>query len=221
MDGWLVCVHHRSQDLFLNEKPSQVVHRAPINVPSTEAVVQFAIDRVRKLLIVAALSASPSLLFAQPAAVKPAGARVSPPSGAEIASAARAAALDPGNAVTATILGKRFGFTPSGVAQRSGNGLEMFVGVLENGAAGDETGLPPGRYNILLAQVAGEWKGYAESGGQVAGKAVRTSVGAATTGRMRPTFKEKGWCISGMYYETSGRVGGGKSTIAYPWSICF
>jgi hypothetical protein len=30
------------------------------------------------------------------------------------------------------------------------------IGVMENGAAGDETGLPPGRYNLFAAYVDGQ-----------------------------------------------------------------
>ena len=68
------------------------------------------------------------------------------------------------------------------------------LGVMENGAAGDETGLPPGRYNLFVAYVDGQWRGYAESGGKIVSPAIRTSI-ANVTPTKTPQFKEKGWCF--------------------------
>lgn len=52
----------------------------------------------------------------------------------------------------------------------------QIIGVMENGAAGDETGLPRGRYNLFVAYVDGQWRGYAESGGKIVSPAIRTSI---------------------------------------------
>ena len=75
----------------------------------------------------------------------------------------------------------------------------VFLGVLENGAAGDETGLPPGRYNLYAAQVGGVWKGYAESNGQIVRQAIRASTTPGTPGA-KPQFNERGWCIVAVSY---------------------
>ncbi|MCI0433094.1 MAG: hypothetical protein L0271_05510 [Gemmatimonadetes bacterium] len=122
--------------------------------------------------------------------------RTSPPTGTEIAAAARTATLDQANAGTATLFSKPFKFTPARPA--AGVYLEAgaFLGVLENGAAGDETGLPPGKYNVYVAQVGGQWRGYAESGGQIVRQAIRVTATPGQAGAgAKPTFTEKGWCF--------------------------
>src|SRR5688572_3811635 len=135
---------------------------------------------------------------AQGGAVKSAG-RSAPPSGAEIAAAARAGALDPAKAVTATLLGKPFRFTPARGSETVRVEDGAFLGVLENGAAGDETGLPPGKYNLFATQVGGQWKGYAESNGQIVREAIRASSTTGSAGT-KPYFTERGWCIMYMSY---------------------
>ena len=113
--------------------------------------------------------------------------RVTPPSGAEIAAAARAAALDVANATTATLSGKSFRFTP---ARGNASGNEAFAGVLENGAPGVRTGLPTGRYNVYVARVNGQWKAFAESGGQIVRETLDVTVSPGTPGA-KPYFIEK------------------------------
>jgi len=126
--------------------------------------------------------------------------RTTAPSGAEIAAAARAARLDTGNAATATMFGKPFKFTPAQLptkADKPDDGKGNFLGVLENGAVGDETGLPPGKYNLFFATVNGQPKGYAEANGQIVKEAIRaTSTPAQEGGKGRPQFNEKGWWIN-------------------------
>ena len=132
--------------------------------------------------------------------------RATPPSGAEIPAAARAARLDTGNVGTSTMFGKPFKFTPVQVpakpaqapakADRPGAGGGDFIGVLENGAVGDETGLPPGKYNLFVANVNGQLKGYAEANGQIVKEAIRVTSTPATAGaKGRPQFIEKGWSV--------------------------
>src|SRR5688572_16964008 len=130
---------------------------------------------------------------AQGGGTKALAGRSSAPTGAEIAAAARAGNLDVGNAITATLLSKPFKFTPARVQERTLPQAGVFLGVLENGAAGDETGLPPGKYNLFVAQVGGQWKGYAESNGQIAREAIRVRTDA--TPGAKPQFREQGWCI--------------------------
>jgi hypothetical protein len=75
-----------------------------------------------------------------------------------------------------------------------------YLGVLENGLAGDETGLPAGQYDVFVANVKGSWVGYAVSNGQVVRRAIRTSV-SNTGGSAKPVFSEPGWCVSqGVWY---------------------
>jgi hypothetical protein len=127
-------------------------------------------------------------------------ARAGAPSGAEIAAAARAGRLDHGNAATATLLGKAFKFTPvQATADKSSpeDGKGQFLGVLENGAVGDETGLPAGKYNLFFASVGGQQRCYAEANGQIVGEGLRTTATPAAAGsNARPRFEEKGWCVA-------------------------
>jgi len=133
--------------------------------------------------------------------------RTTPPSGSEIAAAARAARLDPGNAATATMFGKSFKFTPAQVLTKGEpTAVEkgQFLGVLENGAVGDETGLPPGKYNLFVADVNGQLKGYAEANGQIVKEAIRATSHEGAKGR--PQFNEKGWAV--YVYSCQSKLNG-------------
>ena len=126
--------------------------------------------------------------------------RTSKPSGTEIAAAARAARLDTGNVGTATMFGKPFKFIPAQLPTKNdppGDGKGLFLGVLENGAVGDETGLPPGKYNLYYANVNGQPTGYAEANGQFVREAIRTTSTPAAAGtKVKPEFHEKGWWVA-------------------------
>ena len=152
--------------------------------------------------------------------------RTGAPSGAEIAAAARAGRLDPGNAATATLFGKVFKFTPVQTdvdKSAPDDGKGQFLGVLENGAAGDETGLPAGRYNLFFANVGGQQKCYAEANGQIVREGLRTaSTSAAAGSKARPRFEEKGWCV--YVYGCGGHPygsDGGFSVACYWKKTCF
>ena len=122
--------------------------------------------------------------------------RTTAPTGSEIAAAARAARLDTANVATATMFGKPFKFTPAQLpakADKPDDGKGDFLGVLENGAVGDETGLPPGKYNLFVADVNGQLKGYAEANGRIVKEAIRVSSAPGAKGR--PQFIEKGWSV--------------------------
>ena len=159
--------------------------------------------------VVFAVVAGRSTAFAQrgaAVAAAPAG-RNAPPTGAEIAAAARAATLDAANAGRAMLYGQRFVFTPARVSGSSAAESGAYLGVLENGAAGDETGLPPGKYNIFVAKVNTVWKAYAESDGRIVREAIRASASSANAGG-RPRFAETGWCNSVI-------------RMPYEFTICF
>ena len=133
--------------------------------------------------------------------------RTTAPTGAEIAAAARAARLDTGNVATATMFGKPFKFTPAQIpteAEPITEGKGQFLGVLENGAVGDETGLPPGKYNLYVATVNGQLKGYAEANGRIVKEAIRATSHEGAKGR--PQFNEKGWAV--YVYACEGRLNG-------------
>lgn len=136
--------------------------------------------------------------------------RATSPNGSEIAAAARAARLDTGNVATATMFGKPFKFTPAQVrtkADKTDDENGQFLGVLENGAVGDETGLPPGKYNVFVANVNGQLKGYAEANGQIVKEAIRASSTPAQEGaKGRPQFNEKGWTL--YVYTCESRING-------------
>jgi hypothetical protein len=158
--------------------------------------LRFAAAAWFALLLCSGIATNPAV--AQGSAVKAAG-RSTPPNGAEIAAAARSGTLDPAQAVTAALLGKPFKFTPARASAGASTENGVFLGVLENGAAGDETGLPPGKYNLFAAQVGGQWKGYAESNGQIVRQAIRASSTTGSAGT-KPYFTERGWCIMYMSY---------------------
>jgi hypothetical protein len=147
--------------------------------------------------------------------------RAMAPSGSEIAAAARAARLDAGNAATATMFGKPFRFTPAQVparADRPDDGKGEFAGVLENGAAGDETGLPPGKYNLYAANVNGQLRGYAEANGQIVKEAIRATATPASEGaKGRPQFIEKGWSVRVYMCSSYVRLNG-EGYIACRWT---
>ncbi len=134
----------------------------------------------------------------------------SAPTGAEIAQKARAARFDAARAGKGVFEGKPMKLTP---AVLNGVGLEdlkagQVVGLLENGAAGDETGLPPGRYDLFLSYVGQQWHAYAEANGKVVAEAIRTSV---TEGSAPATqFQPKGWCFDIVVYLTP-----------FWWHVCF
>jgi hypothetical protein len=145
--------------------------------------------------------------------------RQTPPTASEIAAAARAATLDPANAVATRIGGKHMKFTPvrcqfplcggSSPTEKAESASDSaFVGVLENEFAGDETSLPPGKYNIFFANVRGQWKAYAEAGGRIIREAVRATAEHKGGAGERPRFSEKGWCI---YVSVAG----------YTWKACW
>jgi hypothetical protein len=59
---------------------------------------------------------------------------------------------------------------------------------------GDRSGLPPGSYNVFLANVDGNWKVYAEAGGQVVAEAASVQERADTPENMPPKFRSGSFC---------------------------
>jgi hypothetical protein len=131
-------------------------------------------------------------------AVPALAARKEKPSGAEIAGRARSAVLDSANTMTGEKSGKKIKLTPATLDQvKSESDLEQgqFMGVLETEALGDETGLPPGKYNLFAAKVGNEWHVYAESGGTIVAEAVHIRAEKQQPGiRKKPEFRAQGWC---------------------------
>jgi hypothetical protein len=134
--------------------------------------------------------------------------------GKEIADKAKGAKLNKGREATAKKDGKRVTFTPADLGKlKSEKDLEggQVVGHLDTELPGDESGLPPGKYNLLLAKEGGKWVVHAESGGQVAGtakdvKVDKHGVGKGQKGKRpdKPKFGEKGWYWEEtyvVYYE--------------------
>ncbi len=139
-------------------------------------------------------------LIAMPAAA----ARRDKPSGAEIAQKASSAVLDSENSTTGEKNGKKIKLTPANLPQgKSEAELEdgQVIGVLENEVGGDETGLPPGKYNLFLAKVGNDWHTYAESGGRIVAEAARVKVEKQSQGtRRRPEFHAQGWCSTQWFW---------------------
>ena len=122
------------------------------------------------------------------------------PSGREIAEKAKSAKLRPDRVIHGQKNGKNVTFTAADLRNlKSPKELEsgQVIGVLETETEGDESGLPPGKYNLYLKKMGNEWKVYAESGGTVVGQAARVEV--KTHGKpaseVVPGFKPEGWCL--------------------------
>lgn len=70
------------------------------------------------------------------------------------------------------------------------------VGLLETEAAGDESPLAPGRYNLFLVKVENTWHVYAESEGRIMGEAVNVAIEKTDKpAGTKPEFRDKGWCV--------------------------
>jgi len=142
------------------------------------------------------------------------GSRQDAPTGAEIAQAAKATPLDEANRLTAQFQGKPITFTPAAANFSLGGAADLragrFVGVLHNEIAGDETGLPPGTYNLFVAQVGGKWRAFAESNGTVVREAIRVRFAKAEGAERKPRFREKGWGIDGAICCVEGMLPGGE-----------
>ena len=123
------------------------------------------------------------------------------PTGKEIAEKAQKIKLDKEKFVHGKKDGKGIKFTGTELPPlNSTEELEegQVIGVLENEVEGDETGLPPGKYNLFLANVGGNWKVYAESGGEIKKEAARVKVEYHQWGKHKkekPRFEPEGWCL--------------------------
>ncbi len=126
-------------------------------------------------------------------------ARKERPAGREIAEKAKAAKLDRGSATTGEKGGKRITITPA-ILDQLKNETELedgqVIGLLETEAAGDETALAPGTYNLFLAKVGNKWHAYAESGGKIAAEAVRVNLEKTDKpAGTKPEVITEGWCL--------------------------
>lgn len=127
--------------------------------------------------------------------------------GSDVAARARKAQVDSERRAGAEMAGKKSHFTPSRLDHlRRTEELEegQVVGVLDTDLAGDETELPPGRYNLFLRKGENDqWEAVAEADGRIVAKAARATVriekerpgAAGKTGELPlPEFRERGWC---------------------------
>lgn len=150
-------------------------------------------------------------------------ARKDKPAGQEISEKAKAVKLDPANAATAERGGKKIKVTPVDLSHvKTEADLEdgQVVGVLETEVAGDETGLPPGKYHIFVAKVGDVWHAYAESGGTIAAEAKRVRVERT---KEKPTKKAdirlQGWCTE--LCDTQLYFFGGPIAFWACWFLCW
>jgi hypothetical protein len=119
------------------------------------------------------------------------------PTGKEISEKAKAARLDTGNKGEGEKGGKKSTLTPAHLGHlKSADDLEegQFIGVLETEIPGDRAGLPPGKYNLFIAKVGGDWQVYAESGGEVVAEAASVVERPDTPKGMKPQFSEGSFC---------------------------
>jgi len=123
------------------------------------------------------------------------------PSGREIADMAKKTRTR-----TDVVLGKKDGknvkFTPAELEHLKD--LDEFedgqvIGILENELEGDETNLPQGKHNVFLSKVDGNWKAYAEAGGEISTEAARVEVSYHRLDERRSSqgkFHPEGWCFT-------------------------
>jgi hypothetical protein len=122
------------------------------------------------------------------------------PSGQEIAQKAKSAKLVQEKAVTGQKKGKKIKITPADQSNLKEEDVEngVVVAQMEGDLAGDETNLPAGKHNVFLCKVNGEWKAYAESGGQIVAEAKSVKMQKVERRNANPQapsveFKEEGW----------------------------
>lgn len=124
------------------------------------------------------------------------------PTGKEIAEKSKKVKLKKEEAIESEKKGKKIKFTPAEIPPL--NSIEeledgLIIGTLENELEGDETKLPPGKHNIFVAKINGEWQGYAESDGEIKAEAVRVSFKRHYFGDQKaekPKFHPEGWCLT-------------------------
>jgi len=146
-------------------------------------------------------------------------ARKEKPTGKEIADKAKAAKLDPANAIIGEKEGKKIKLTPADLSHvKTEAELEdgQMIGVLETEVAGDETPLLPGKYNLFLTKVGNDWHVYAESEGKIVAEAVRVKMEEAKE-KKKPEFVPEGWCLAYLIYPCWRE---GLPAICR-WYICF
>ena len=137
------------------------------------------------------------LATAAPMAMAQRGPRAEKPTGAEIALKARTARLDHANAGKGEFQGKPITFTPALLPPRADLASGQIIGVLENDVEGDETGLPPGKYDVFAARLEDGWHVYAASGGQIVREALRVDVvrRPGQPAEKKPRIRPKGWGV--------------------------
>lgn len=106
-------------------------------------------------------------------------ARKEKPTGEEMAKKAKKAKLEPKRALHAKRYGKRLKFTPANLDHiRKMSELDdgVILGELETELEKEETGIPPGKHSLFLAGLENGWQIYAESDGEIVGKAAQVRL---------------------------------------------
>jgi hypothetical protein len=116
----------------------------------------------------------------------------------EIASKSKAIKLDEKRAKKAQISGKKFDFVPADLGMvRALDQLKagVVVGALDTEASVAEgVSLPPGKYEIYVAQVGGQWQAYATKSGKIVKAAKSVVERPDTPANMEPTFNTGSGC---------------------------
>ncbi len=122
------------------------------------------------------------------------------PTGKEISEKSKEIKLDKEKTTEEKFEGKKIKFTPSILEPESMEDLEQgqVIGILDHEI--ERKGkLPPGKYNIFIAKVNGEWQGYAESNGNIDIEASSVTVKRHHWGdckHKKPSFKFSRICVT-------------------------
>jgi hypothetical protein len=126
----------------------------------------------------------------------------------ELAKKSKVAKLNEKHAKHAEIKGKKFDLVPadfSGLKSIDEVKAGVYLGVLDTDASLDEgVSLPPGKYDLYVAQVGGQWQAYAMKGDKIV-KAAKTVAERPTAPNAEPQFSLGSGCwwvnlfITGFY----------------------
>ena len=147
------------------------------------------------------------------------------PTGKEISEKSKKIKLNEEEAIEEKKEGKKVKFTPNISKVESMEELEdgFIVGVFEHEFEAKEKTLPPGKYNVFIAKVNGEWQGFAESDGIIKGEAAKVSIERhywEDLKKTKPSFEFKSICSIQCVRWCNGHCLVTVTTCYWVWIFC-